>query len=96
MQSETLQRIHKGHQGIARCPLLSKISVWQPGIARQIAQQGESCQVCSKEVQHRREPLMPTEIPDYPWQTLGSDLFELNSDNYLLMADYYSRYMEIV
>lgn len=33
-------------------------------------------------------------IPDYPWQVVGSDLFELESEQYLIV-DYFSRYPEI-
>ena len=38
LRSETLQKIHTGHQGTARCRLLTKISVWWPGISSEIAQ----------------------------------------------------------
>ena len=33
---ETLKRIHNGHQGIQRCRLIAKISVWSPGISKEI------------------------------------------------------------
>lgn len=43
----------------------------------------------------RNEPLLVvTAIPDYPWQSVGSDLFELKGHTYLLIADYYLHYPE--
>ncbi len=31
----------------------------------------------------------------YPWQMAGVDLFELNNNQYLLLADYFLRYPEV-
>ena len=38
-----------------------------------------------------RETLLPHEVPTRPWQTLGTDLFELEADNYLIIV-YYSKF----
>ena len=39
---------------------------------------------------------MTTKLPEYPWQVLATDLFELKGDHYLLISDYFSRYLEVV
>lgn len=39
--------------------------------------------------------MIPTDTPDYPWQNVGTDLFQLKGDTYLLVVDYFSRYPEI-
>ena len=33
--------------------------------------------------------------PKHPWEKVGSDLFELNGSTYLLVVDYFSRFIEI-
>ena len=38
---------------------------------------------------------MPSECPGRPWQKLGADLFLLGRKTYLLVVDYFSRYVEI-
>jgi len=54
------------------------------------------CHTCAKDAHHYKEPLMPTALPEYPWQVIGSDLFELKGINYFLIVDYFSRYPEVV
>ena len=36
---------------------------------------------------------MTSQLPEYPWQTVGTDLFEIH---YLLIVDYFSRYPEVI
>ena len=38
------------------------------------------------------EPLTPSDVPPCAWHTVGVDLFSLNSADYIVIADYYSKY----
>ena len=96
LRSETLQRIHQGHQGIVRCRSRMKMSVWWPGASKEISNKVGNCSACAKTATLKREPLISSPVPEYPWQVVGSDLFELNGSTYLLVADYLSRYPELV
>ena len=93
MRREALNKIHEGHQGAERCRWRTKSSVWWPGITAQMV---ENCKSCAKSVQHRREPLITSLLPEYPWKVVGTDLFELRGQQYLLVVDYFSRYPEVV
>ena len=91
LQKETLEKIHQGHQGIERCRLLAQNAVWWPGLYRDIQETVKKCSVCAKLHKPNKEPLIPSVLPEYPWQKLGSDLFELQGKHYLLLVDYFSR-----
>ena len=41
---------------------------------------------------NQKEPMIPHDVPKRPWHTLASDLFHLDGVNYLLTADYYSKF----
>ena len=51
--------------------------------------------MCRKNQQQRPQPLLQPEPPQLPWQKVGTDLFEWEQKHYLLVVDYYSRYIEI-
>ena len=81
LRRETMLKIHEGHQGAERCRERVRSSVWWPEVTSQMKQ---------------REPLLPTLLPDYPWQVVASDLFKLKGEHYLLLVDYFSRYPEVI
>ena len=42
-----------------------------------------------------KQPMISSELPDYPFQVVGTDLFYWNGQDNLIIVDYYSRYWEI-
>ena len=95
MCSDILEKLHTGHQGIVKCRMRARQSVWWPGISRKLEELIDNCPVCRKFSRNRVEPMIASELPDYPWQKVASDLFEWKSKTYLLVVDYYSRYIEV-
>ena len=55
----------------------------------------KNCAICRKCAKQRSQPLIPLSFPDLPWQCARTDLFELKGHTYLLVVDYYSRYIEV-
>ena len=93
MKEEILKNLHYAHQGIEKCKLRAKFSVYWTNINDDIEKLIKSCQTCQKYQRSQQpETLIQTEIPAGPWQTLGSDIFHLDGDTYLLVADYYSKF----
>ena len=88
----TLDKLHHGHQGIECCILRAKYSVWWPGITHHIKERVQNCKIL---VHRRKEPLLSTPLPQYPWQIVAFDLFEINGVNYLLVVEFFSQYPEI-
>ncbi|XP_014676649.1 PREDICTED: uncharacterized protein K02A2.6-like [Priapulus caudatus] len=95
LRSDILEKLHEGHQGIVKCRELAKRAVWWPGVSRDLADLVERCRECNQSANSRVEPLIPSAMPDRPWQKVATDLFELKKSKYLLVVDYYSRYIEV-
>ena len=55
-----------------------------------------TCETCRKyETSHKKEYLIPQEVPSQPREIEEVDLFELNKKEYMITVDYYSNFWEI-
>ena len=95
LQKETLEKVHTGYQGVQRCKLRANTAVWWPDLSHEVENMVKQCPTCAKEHSPRKEPMIPTELPDYPWQKIGTDLFQLKGATYLVVVDYFSRFPEV-
>jgi len=43
----------------------------------------------------QKEPLLSTVLPSHPWEKLAMDLFDLKGKTYILLVDYYSRFVKV-
>nr|XP_039263214.1 uncharacterized protein K02A2.6-like [Styela clava] len=88
-----LQQLHHGHQGIEKTRRLARDCVYWPRIYKDIENICKSCEYCQElQPQQTKEPMIMHERPSHPWVKLGSDLFEIQGRNFLIISDYYSRY----
>lgn len=95
MRSEMLKLIHKSHLGTQKCIGRAKDIFFWPGMTAQVKEMCEQCSVCAefKDAQ-QKEPMTLTQLPERPWQKLASDLFHVAKDTYVLLADYYGKFVE--
>ena len=54
------------------------------------------CPQCAKSFSPNWEPLLPSPLPDHPWEKVGADLFDLQGTTYLLVVDYFSQNPEFI
>ena len=88
--------IHHGHNGIERCKNRARQSVYWPGINHEIEDLVSRCSLCSAHRnKQQKEPLIEHEIPDAPWTKVASDLFTLCGHDYVIVTDYFSKFVEI-
>lgn len=93
LQPAVLEQLHYGHQGAEKCKLRAKGSVFWANINADIEQMVKGCGPCQRhQNMNMREPLIPHDVPQRPWHTLGSDLFFWNNSAYLIVCDYFSKF----
>lgn len=96
LRKQILERIHEGHMGVAKCRERAAQSVWWPRIGKDIKSRVASCRHClEKQLSQASEPLLPSALPDRPFQKVGIDICEFRNKHYLVQVDYYSRYIDV-
>ncbi|UYV69423.1 hypothetical protein LAZ67_6003537 [Cordylochernes scorpioides] len=95
-RSDILKILHASHQGINNTIALAKGFIYWPGMNKEIEELINNCSICQQTSRaNLKEPLLPHQAPEYPWQKVGIDIFQIESSKYLLIVDYFSKYPEI-
>ncbi|XP_013396158.1 uncharacterized protein K02A2.6-like [Lingula anatina] len=97
LQKYMLSLIHESHLGVVKCKQRAREVMFWPGMNMEIENMVRDCINCS-EYQNRlpAEPLKPTVPPDLPYTEVGCDIFYFGAKKYLLLIDYYSKYIDVV
>ena len=95
MRESILNRLHSSHQGVEKTRLRARTSVYWPSIDADIENLIKHCETCQQHQRTQQETLIQHEIPTRPWEVLGTDLFFFEGENYLIIADYYSKFFFI-
>ena len=97
LRPEMLDIIHESHLGMEKCKTRASQVIFWPGMSREIEEKVEKCGIClTFRSSNVKEPMKPHEIPSRPWQKVGADLFEVKGRDYLVVADYFSKFPEVV
>ena len=88
LQGDILAKLHANGQRTEKTKLRARTSVLWKNINKDIEEMTKSCKVCQElQLNQPREPLLQTEVPPRPWHSIGTDLFYLDENEYLLIAD---------
>ena len=88
LHQDMLGKIHAGHQGVTKCRVRARQSVWWPRMSKELEDLAKNCPECFKAQYH--QPLIPSPVLELPWQKVATDLFKRKWYMYLLIVDYYS------
>ena len=95
-REQILKQIHEGHLGLNKCQMHAKETVYWPGLNDQLEQLILNCQLCLKYSKSKNKSTPQTtlghEVPPVPWSKVATDIFHYESQPYLLIVDYTSRF----
>ena len=96
LKQKYLIQIHQGHQGIEACRSRAREFVFWVNINNDLKEMVEKCDICQS--QQNSTPIIQkyiSEVPPHPWHTLCSDLFYFQRIDFLVVVDYFSKYLII-
>lgn len=98
---QTLRRfvlniLHETHLGTSKINSIVDQFYYWPGIYSDIKNLVSSCAVCQKyQRSNKTEPLLNHDIPSLPFNKLAADIAEFQGKSYLVVIDFYSRWLEV-
>lgn len=97
MRSDILNLLHKSHLGIEKTKQRARSLVYWPGMNSDIEDKIGNCSTCQKyRNSNTKNTMIPHEIPDRPFHKIGLDICEHRKKDYLVLADYYSKFLDII
>ena len=96
MKKNILQILHSAHQGVSNMTARANQTVYWPDILKDIRNTRYTCKACSEVAPSQpQEPLQLSPSPDWPFQQICADYFELENHSYLSIVDRYIAWLNI-
>lgn len=90
-----IKLLHESHMGINKSQRRARELFYWPSMNVEIESEVRECSRCNKYAKSvTKEPLIPHEIPKFPFVEVACDICEYESKNFLVMMDYYSKWVE--
>lgn len=91
-----LHLLHETHLGLHKTKDMAKRFFYWPGVMSDVINVVTTCKVCQRFQRSKtKEPLLSHEIPPIPFYKVGMDILEFSGKYYLVVIDYYSRWIEL-
>ena len=89
-----LETLHSANQGISGMKFRANNCVYWPGLDTSIKQHRQTCKDCKENAPSQtKEPIILTKSPDYPFQNICADYFQIGNYSYLDIVDRFSGWL---
>lgn len=97
MRQTIVNKLHEPHFGIGKTLQRARMSVFWPQMNNEIESVVMNCKICQENApSNKKEPMIPHQIPNKPFDKIGCDILEHTGKNYLVAIDYFSKWIELV
>ncbi|GBL82017.1 Uncharacterized protein K02A2.6 [Araneus ventricosus] len=97
LRSEMLNILHQAHCGMKKAKARARQVLFWPGIAKDIESMVSKCKTCERyRPRNVKEPLICHEVPNLPYEKIGTDICEHGGNSYLIIGCYLSKWLDII
>lgn len=95
-QRYILSLLHEAHDGVVACRSKAREFFYWVRMNDDIENLLNNCEICQKyQKSNQNEPMTERRLPTRPWEVVAADFFELAGKHYLLIIDYFSKFIEL-
>ena len=96
LRQQIVRNLHAAHQGASSMLARARQAIYWPGLDHDVQDHTRHCEQCRRHApSQQREPLLPSPVPDHPFQQVVTDMFELEGNMYLSYADRLTGWLEV-
>ena len=93
MRQKIEERLHSSQIGINGCLRRARECIFWPCLSDELRQYISQCETCSKyDSKQQKETLMSLEIAERPCEKIGTDLYTIDGNDYLIVVDFFSNF----
>ena len=97
LRATMLQRLHEAHQGISRSQARARLTIYWPGIDRDIEHFVQGCRHCQNNLpSNTKETLVNKPPPERPFQQLAVDFTSYGGKQFLIVVDCKTDWPDII
>lgn len=97
LTKDILIELHKPHLGYEKTKSRAKQILYWPSMNNDIELMIDNCKICQRfRYSNIKEPLINHKVPDLPYEKLGMDIMEISKEIFLVVGDYFSKYLDII
>ena len=91
-----LEIVHSSHLGMVKCKQRARDVLFWPQMGKDIEQVVSRCRICLEcKPSNPRESMISEKPATRPWESVSTDLFKWEVEDYLLVVDSYSHFIKI-
>ena len=96
LRDNVARNLHAGHQGLESMLRRARQAVYWPGIDGDLEYCRKRCKTCETHTPSlQQEPIVMSPPPEYPFQQVAADLFQLDNRHYLVYVDRLTGWVEV-